>query len=128
MSPSYTVVLIEDDPDLRALTRATLQFTAGWEVMTAASGPEGLEVVRRVRPDAVIVDLMMPGMDGYDVCQNLTGDPETAGTPVVFLTARKRVDEARMRAVGAAGVIFKPFEPEQLATQIQRLCEGSGIE
>jgi len=115
-------VLIDDDADLRRLIRTTLEFTAGWVVATAGGGAEGLALVRAERPDAVIVDLMMPEMDGYEVCRRLKEDPATAAIPVVFLTARKRIDEAQVRAVGAAGVLFKPFEPDDLAARIADLC------
>ncbi len=122
----FRVVLIEDDPDLRKLVQATLQFTAGWEVSTAADGAEGIEAVRRLRPNAVVVDIMMPGMDGYEVCRRLNEHPDTAGIPLVLLTARKQVDDARVEAAGVAGVVFKPFEPDELASRIRELCPGGG--
>lgn len=122
MASGVRVVLIDDDADLRRLIRTTLEFTAGWVVATAGGGAEGLALVRAERPDAVIVDLMMPEMDGYEVCRRLKEDPATAAIPVVFLTARKRIDEAQVRAVGAAGVLFKPFEPDDLAARIADLC------
>ena len=123
----FRVVVIEDDSDLRKLVQATLQFTAGWEVTTAADGAEGIEAVRRLRPDAVVVDLMMPGMDGYEVCRRLNEHPDTAGIPLVLLTARKQLDDAQVEAAGAAGVIFKPFEPDELASRIRQLCEGKDV-
>jgi putative two-component system response regulator len=67
---------------------------------------------------------MMPGMDGYEVCQRLKSDPATADVPLVFLTARKELDEARVQEVGAAGVVVKPFDPEQLADQLREMCGG----
>ncbi len=115
-------MVIDDDADLRRLVQVTLEFTAGWAVAVAADGAAGLALVRAEAPDAVIVDLMMPGMDGYEVCRRLKQDPATATIPVVFLTARKRLDEAKVRAVGAAGVLFKPFELDDLAAQIAALC------
>ncbi len=115
------VVLIDDDPDLRNLVKLTLEFTAGWDVATAADGAEGIELVRRLKPDVAVVDFMMPGMDGYEVCRRLSGDPETADIPLVFLTARTELDEARVREVGARGVVVKPFEPEELAARVREL-------
>ncbi len=120
----FRVVVIEDDRDLRKLVQATLQFTAGWEVTTACDGAQGIEAVRRLRPDAVVVDLMMPGMDGYEVCRCLNEYPDTVGIPLVLLTARKQLDEAQVEAAGVAGVIFKPFEPDKLASRIHQLCGG----
>ncbi len=121
---TFRVVLIDDDPDLRKLVKLALEFTAGWEVTAASDGVEGIEAVRRIKPDVAVVDYMMPGMDGYEVCQRLKGDPDTAHIPLVFLTARKELDEAKVKEVGAVGVVVKPFDPEQLAYQLRELCGG----
>jgi DNA-binding response OmpR family regulator len=125
MGSPFRVVLIDDDPDLRTLIELTLRFTAGWEVITAGNGVDGIEAVGRVAPDVVVVDLMMPGLDGFEVCRRLKGDPKTAPVPVVFLTARKHLDDAKVQSVGAAGVIVKPFETETLSDRIRELCEGN---
>ena len=122
METAYRVVLIDDDPDLRKLVKLTLEFTANWQVSTAADGAEGIDVVRTVKPDVAVVDIMMPDMDGYEVCRRLKADPETADIPVVFLTARKELDEAKVKACGALGVVVKPFEPDLLAEELKRLC------
>jgi CheY-like chemotaxis protein len=95
-------------------------------VEVAADGVEGIEAVRTHKPDVAVVDLMMPGMDGYEVCERLKDDPETAKIPVVFLTARKELDEERVRELGVAGVVFKPFEPDELAEGLRRLVAGEG--
>jgi CheY-like chemotaxis protein len=124
MGTSFRVVMVDDDPDLRKLFKLTLEFTAGWEVEVAADGAEGIEAVRKHKPDVAVVDLMMPGMDGYEVCERLKGDAETARIPVVFLTARKELDEERVRELGAAGVVFKPFEPDELAEELRKLSVG----
>lgn len=122
MASDVRVVVIDDDPDLRQLLKLTLEFTSGWRVDVAAGGEDGIALVKSVRPDAVVVDLMMPGMDGYEVSRRLTADPATATIPVVLLTARKEIDDQRMRDAGAAGVLFKPFELDDLAAQIAALC------
>ena len=121
MDTPLRVVLIDDDPDLRRLVKMTLEFTAGWQVFTAAGGSEGINVVREVKPDVAIVDFMMPEMDGYEVCRRLRGDPETAEIPIVFLTARKELDDAQIAAAGAVGVVVKPFDPDRLADQVREL-------
>lgn len=121
MARTFRVVLIDDDPDLRKLVKLTLEFTAAWEVDTAADGEQGIARVKDLHPDAVVVDYMMPGMDGYEVCRRLKGDDDTAHIPVVFLTARRELDSARIEETGAAGVIVKPFEPDELATELRRL-------
>ncbi len=124
MADPFRVVLIDDDADLRKLVRLTLEFSAGWEVTAAADGAEGLAAVRRVKPDVAVVDVMMPGMDGYEVCRRLKADPETAEIPIVFLTARKELNEERAGEVGAQGVIVKPFDPDRLAEQLRALSGG----
>jgi len=124
MGNTFRVVLVDDDSDLRKLVKLTLEFTAGWEVTVAADGAEGIDAVRKIKPDLAVVDLMMPGMDGYEVCRQLKGDAETADIPVVFLTARKELDPAKLKEVGAAGVVVKPFEPEQLAGRLRELSGG----
>ncbi len=125
MTRPFRVVLVDDDPDLRQLIKVTLEFTAGWEVATASDGAEAIELVRKLKPDAVVADVMMPGMHGYELCRRLTQDPQTAGIPVVLLTARKELDEAQFESSGAAGVLFKPFEPDELAARIRQLCGGT---
>jgi len=116
------VVLVEDDADLRRVVQLTLQFGAAWIVETAPDGPAGIETVKRVQPDIVLVDLMMPGMDGYEVCRRLVSDGATAHIPIVLLTARQNLDPKRVRASGARGVITKPFDLDALAPAILRLC------
>jgi CheY-like chemotaxis protein len=123
MTQPFRAVLIEDDADLRRLVQVTLQFTAGWQVNTAPDGASGVEQIRRTPPDVILVDLMMPGMDGYDVCRVLQDDPATQGIPRILFTARKNLDEAKVAASGLAGVISKPFDLDTLATQIETLCE-----
>ncbi len=124
MTPPFRVVLIDDDPDLRQLIKVTLEFTAGWEVATASNGADGIELVRKLNPDAVVADVMMPVMDGYEVCHRLKQEPSSATIPVVLLTARKELDDALIESSGAAGVLFKPFEPDELAARIRQLCGG----
>ncbi|HKW48707.1 MAG TPA: response regulator [Gemmatimonadaceae bacterium] len=115
------VVLIEDDADLRRVVQLTLQFGASWTVQTAPDGPSGVDIVKREQPDIVLVDLMMPGMDGYEVCRRLAADETTRRIPIVVLTARQNLDPERVRASGARGVITKPFDLDALAPTILRL-------
>ncbi len=122
MTQGFRVVLIDDDPDLRILISLTLKSLAGWEVSAFPDGPSGIEGVRQVMPDAVLLDVMMPGMDGYEVCRRLKDDATTAAIPVVLLTARREVDTERGSSVGAAGVLLKPFDPASLADQIRTTC------
>src|SRR3989442_6341442 len=118
----HAALIIDDDRDLLLLVRRTLEFTAGWHVRTASSGASGIELAKTTPPDVVLVDLMMPEMDGYEVCRRLKAEPATAGIPVVLLTARRDLDQRQLTAAGAAGVLFKPFPPDQRARPLRRLC------
>ncbi len=122
MSTTFRVTVIDDDPVVRQLVQVVLQLGAGWEVATAASGIEGLQLVRESVPDVVVVDRMMPNMSGDEVCRRLKEDPKTAGIPLVLLTGREQMDDAEVESMGAAGVIFKPFDPDTLAARICELC------
>lgn len=126
MERTFRVVFIDDDPDLRRLVKLTLEFTAGWQVFTASNGSDGIKVVREVEPDVAIVDFMMPGMDGFEVSRRLREDPSTSDIPIVFLTARAELVDARVAESGAVGVVVKPFEPDRLADQIRELCGFEG--
>jgi CheY-like chemotaxis protein len=83
-------------------------------------------MVKREQPDIVLVDLMMPGMDGYEVCRRLAADETTRRIPIVLLTARQNLDPERVRTSGARGVITKPFDLDALAPSILRLCREEG--
>jgi DNA-binding response OmpR family regulator len=122
MAGPFRALIIDDDPDLASLIRRTLEFTAGWEVQTALSGVAGLALARSAPPDVILVDVMMPEMDGYEVCRRLRTDSATAAVPVVLLTARRDLDEELLAGTGAAGVLFKPFQPQDLARQVRELC------
>src|SRR6266498_3467750 len=120
---AFRALIIDDDPDLLRLVRRTLEFTAGWEVVTAGSGAAGIELARNATTlDVILVDVMMPEMDGYEVCRRLKADPTTATVPIVLLTARRDLNQARLAETGAAGVVLKPFQPEELARQVREFC------
>jgi CheY-like chemotaxis protein len=122
MADPFRALIIDDDPDLLRLVRRTLEFTAGWRVVTAGSGTAGIELARSATLDVILVDVMMPEMDGYEVCRRLKADPATATVPIVLLTARRDLNQARLAETGAAGVVLKPFQPEELARQVREFC------
>ncbi|HYU30007.1 MAG TPA: response regulator [Gemmatimonadales bacterium] len=123
MAEPFRALIIDDDPDLLMLVRRTLEFTAGWTVATAGSGAAGVALARTTRPQVILVDVMMPEMDGYEVCRRLKGDPATAAVPIVLLTARRDLDSRKLADSGAAGVLSKPFQPAELARQVRELCQ-----
>jgi CheY-like chemotaxis protein len=109
------VLLVEDDPDILKIAALALRFDGRFDVLQASSGREGLDVALQERPDLVVLDVMMPEMDGYETLRQLKGDPLTADIPVVFLTARAHEQELQKGlALGAAGYLIKPFDPMQL--------------
>jgi DNA-binding response OmpR family regulator len=122
---SVRVLLVEDEPDIRLIARAAL-LRAGFEVLTAENGAEALRIAAAERPDLVLLDWMLPELDGFETCARLKADPSTRPIPVVFLTARTRAaDVARCTAAGALGCIPKPFNPLVLGDQVRALWEGS---
>jgi DNA-binding response OmpR family regulator len=113
------VLIIDDDPDIRLIVRVSLS-RHGFTVAEAASGADGLRAARDDRPDVIVLDVMMPEMDGPATLGALLADPAVAGVPVVFLTAKAmRSEISRLRALGAAGVLLKPFDPLSLAAELE---------
>ena len=113
------VLLIDDDELIREVVQVSLATVGGWEVLTASSGEEGLGAAAAERPDAILLDVMMPGLDGPGTLARLAADPATASIPVVFLSAKVRQSEQQQWVdLGAAGVLVKPFDPMLLATQV----------
>ena len=115
------VLVIDDEPDVLLLCRVNLEH-AGHEVLMAASGAAGMEMARSAQPDVIVLDLMMPQMDGYDVLKELSTDAGTRDVPVLILTARTRIeDQLRGWRGGAAGYLKKPFAPATLTADVDRL-------
>ncbi len=117
------VLCVEDDPDIRALVELALGTVGGLAVTSCASGREALDRVAAVRPDVVLLDVMMPEMDGIETFERLAAGSETAPPPVIFMTAKVQPREVeRYLSLGALGVIAKPFDPMTLAADVRRLC------
>ena len=116
---SATVLVVDDAPPNVKLLRLILK-DAGYRVLEAGSGPEALEILRREKPDAMVLDVRMPGMTGYEVCQAVRRDPEFATLPVVMVTALS-LPEERIRGIeaGATDFISKPFNRKELLARIQ---------
>ncbi|TNE91170.1 MAG: response regulator [Deltaproteobacteria bacterium] len=115
-------LLVEDDVDIRAVGEVALAAVGGWTVTTAESGFRALELAPRVLPDVILMDMMMPGMDGVTCFKKLREIPELSAIPIVFLTAKVQRNEVEdYKALGAAGVIHKPFDPMTLAEEVLTL-------
>ncbi len=119
------VLVIDDEPDVRWLIRMSLE-RVGHEVIDAEDGLRGIAVAMKQRPDIIVLDLMMPVMDGYGVLAELAKDPRTASVPVVVLSAKAIPDEAdRASAAGARRFMEKPFDPDELAIELGELLQPS---
>jgi CheY-like chemotaxis protein len=119
----HSVLIIDDDRWI-AMSTAMVLEAEGFTVYSALSGPEGIEKVRRLKPGIVLLDIMMPRMDGWETLERLKADPECAATPVIVFTAREqREGRARSRELGAVAYVRKPFRPEALAQAIRRHLE-----
>ena len=115
------VLVVDDEPDVLLLCRLNLEQD-GHEVLEAPNGQVALEIVREDIPDLIVLDLMLPGIDGYDVLRTLRADQATAGVKVLVLTAKSlQADRERSRDLGAAAFLTKPFLPDELVTTVNRL-------
>src|SRR5579875_3529207 len=113
------ILIIDDEEDIREVAALSLETVAGWEVVTAGSGSAGISKARTIKPDAILLDVMMPGMDGPTTFQEMKTIPEIAGIPVILLTAKvQAADQKRFSDLGVARVMFKPFDPLTLAYDI----------
>jgi CheY-like chemotaxis protein len=116
------ILIIDDEDDIREVAALSLETVAGWEVMMAGSGAAGLVKAKEQRPDAILLDVMMPLMDGPTTFRELRALPETANIPVILLTAKvQAADQKRFSDLGVSAVMFKPFDPLTLAGDIARV-------
>jgi DNA-binding response OmpR family regulator len=116
-----SVLVIDDEAPIRLLCRVNLE-AEGMKVAEAADGPSGLEKARADRPDVILLDVMMPGLDGWRVAEQLVDDPATRGIPIVFLPARAEFrDRAKGLDIGGVDYITKPFNPLELAPLVRGL-------
>lgn len=113
------ILIVDDEYDIRAVAELALKTVAGWQVLTAASGSEGLDKAALEQPDAILLDVMMPEMDGIATLQALQANPATESIPVILMTAKAQAaDQRRFAELGVAGIITKPFKAMQLSAQV----------
>ncbi len=127
------ITYVEDEPDIRSITEFSLKELGGFSLNVCASGPEALEQAPDFNPDLIILDVMMPGMDGIETFERMRAIPELADVPVIFLTAKTMKHEIdRFRALGSAEVITKPFDPLTLPGRVREIwrkaLEKRGVE
>lgn len=120
------ILIVDDEDRIRQVVRACLVKLAKWEVIIAASGAEAIQIAAVEQPDAILLDVSMPGMDGIETFQHLQANPQTQFIPVIFLTAKVQpAEQAEYKHLGAAGLIVKPFDPVQIAQHISQLLGWS---
>jgi CheY-like chemotaxis protein len=113
------ILIIDDEEDIREVAALSLETVAGWQVVSASSGAQGLARAIEHQPDAILLDVMMPGMDGPTTLRELRKNPATAHIPIVLLTAKvQSSDQRRFADLGVEAILFKPFDPLTLSTQI----------
>jgi DNA-binding response OmpR family regulator len=119
-------LVIDDEAPIRLLCRVNLE-AEGVEVLEAADGATGLELARREKPDAILLDVMMPGLDGWNVAERLLSAEETRAIPIIFLTARADLRD-RVRGMDAGGLdyVTKPFNPVELASLVREVVAAVG--
>jgi two-component system OmpR family response regulator len=118
------ILYAEDEPDIQAVAKLALEMVGGFKVLICGNGSETLAQVAGFAPDLILLDVMMPGMDGPTTLKNLRANPATASIPVIFLTAKVQAAEvAHYQQLGALNAIAKPFDPMTLATQVRQIWE-----
>jgi CheY-like chemotaxis protein len=113
------ILIIDDEDDIRQVAALSLETISGWDVVLARNGAEGIEVALKEHPDAILLDVMMPEMDGPTTFLKLQSIPQTATIPVLLLTAKVQgSDQRRFAGLGVSGILFKPFDPLLLSRQV----------
>lgn len=116
------ILLADDEEPVRALVAATIRDDARYKILEAKDGVEALEIARKEKPDIILLDIMMPRMDGFEVCRHLKSDPKTSGIAIIMLTAlAQNADKDKAREVGANGYFAKPFSPTALIKKLEEV-------
>jgi CheY-like chemotaxis protein len=122
----HRILIIDDEDDIREVAALSLETVAGWQVYMANSGAQGLARAIEHQPDAILLDVMMPGMDGPTTFRELRKNPATARIPVLLLTAKvQSSDQRRFADLGVEAILFKPFDPLTLSNQISTILGWS---
>jgi CheY-like chemotaxis protein len=123
---SRQVLIVDDEEDVRTIAQLGLELRAGWQVLIARSGKEAIQIAAQFQPDVILLDLMMPEMDGRATLQQLKANPQTRSIPVILVTAKAQQLRSEIAAgLDVATVIAKPFHPLQLANQISSVMGWS---
>lgn len=113
------ILIVDDEVDIRDVVQVSLEEFGGWTTITAASGMEGLQIAKAEALDSILLDISMPDMDGFQLCEELQADPATQNIPLIVLTAKVLPgDRQRLVDLDVAGVITKPFDPTKIWKQV----------
>ncbi|UBF28064.1 response regulator [Kovacikia minuta CCNUW1] len=124
---SRRILIIDDEETIQTVVQFGIKMAAGWEVLTASSGEKGIQTALAEKPDAILLDVMMPEMDGIATFKKLQTHPETEHIPVILLTAKAQAAEKRQfNDLGVSGVITKPFNSLDLPEQIAKILHWQG--
>lgn len=119
------ILSIEDETSIQELITIYLEDMAGWKVLQASNGQDGLDLAKNEKPDAILLDVMMPHLDGIEIFRRLQADPKTQDIPVLFVTSKLKLkDPKNMLDLSQAKIISKPFDFEQLANQINEALDN----
>lgn len=119
------ILYVDDEEDIRTVVEMSLEMLGNYTIKLCASGQQALNEVIDFAPDLILLDVMMPGMDGPTTLSNLRKMPELASVPVIFMTAKAQPHElAELKALGAVSILTKPFDPMTLAEQVQNVWDG----
>lgn len=123
-----SILIVDDEAAIRELLKFNLQ-KEGYHVLEAETGPDGLVIAKTEKPDLVILDLMLPGIDGLEICRNLKSQQNTAGIPIIMLTAKnEEIDKIIGLELGADDYLTKPFSPRELVARIKAVLRRSNKE
>lgn len=118
------ILLIDDEETIQEVVQIGIEIEAGWKVFIASSGLEGIAIAQTEQPDAILLDVMMPDMDGISTLSSLKADSTTKSIPVILLTAKTQVtDKNQFQSLGVIGVITKPFNSMTLASRIAKILQ-----
>lgn len=118
------ILIIDDEDDIRDVAQVALETIGGWRVSTASTGPEGLAQMQAEPPDVVLLDVMMPDMDGIEVFRQMRAEPRIQDIPVLLMTAKTQAaDQQRFLSLGVTAIITKPFKAMLLADQIAEILD-----
>ena len=118
------ILLIDDDEAIQEVVQVGIEIEAGWQVKLASSGSKGIDLAQNQQPDAILLDVMMPDMDGISTLSQLKANVKTSSIPVIFLTAKAQAaDKEQYQSLGVVDVITKPFNSMTLASQIAKILE-----